>query len=71
MTDQLELESVDMSWPREEITTKIMEQLKTLGFFSLTNIPGYNEEELERACKWLFNLSEEEKRKMNQNHHNP
>ena len=45
-SDQVELMSVDMTWPREKITEGIMYQLKNLGFLSFTNIPGYDEQEL-------------------------
>lgn len=59
-----------MTSSREEITEGIMSQLKNLGFFALTNVPGYNETELVEAANWLYSLSEDDKRKLNQKHHN-
>ena len=53
-----------MTWPREKITEAIMYQLQNLGFLSLTNIAGYNETELLDAAVWMFNLPDEEKRKL-------
>eukprot|EP00347_Sterkiella_histriomuscorum_P002785 403366808 len=60
-----------MTWPREKITEGIMNQLKTLGFFALTNVQNYNETELFEASQWFYSLSEEDKKTLNQRHHNP
>ena len=54
-----------MTWPRENITAAIMYQLQNLGFLSLTNIEGYDEEKLLNATKWIFSLPEEEKNRLN------
>ena len=42
----IDLHSVDMTQSRENITKQIMEQMYTLGFLLLSNIPEYDEEAL-------------------------
>lgn len=62
--EYLDLFSVDLSGPYETITEQIMYQMTHLGFLQLSNVPGYDEEELFKYQKWYFNLPEEEKKKL-------
>ncbi len=66
----IDLEAIDMTWPREKIREVLMHQLQNLGFLCLTNLPDYDEEELFKQNVWVFNLPEDEKKKLYQNHHN-
>lgn len=66
--DYYDLVAVDMKASREEITAGIMEQLKTVGFLLLSNIEGFNEQELFSYCKWISHIPEEEKRKLYRNY---
>ncbi len=59
-----------MSGPREVITSQIMEQMNNLGFLLLSNIPGYDEENLFEQQKWFFNLPDDVKAKLQKNHFN-
>lgn len=67
--DMIEIAIVDMAWPRDKIREGLMYQLKNLGFLVLSNVDGYDEEQLLRAAKWLFSLDPEEKRILGQKHH--
>lgn len=50
----IDLELVDMQADRQTITAKIFEQMTNLGFLALYNIPDYDEAELLKHQKWLF-----------------
>ena len=52
--DMIELESIDMNLPEDEIIPKLMENLQTVGFFVLTNVPGFDEDALLKAIKAFF-----------------
>ena len=52
--DMVELEAIDMTLPEDKIIPKIMQNLHTVGFFSLTNVAGFDEGELFRAVKAFF-----------------
>lgn len=47
-----------------------MDQMETLGFLLLSNIPGYDEDALFAHMKWFFALSDDIKRKLYKNHFN-
>ena len=49
----------------------IMNELKTIGFFVITNVPGHDEEKLLYWGKWLCSLSKEEKDRMTKKYWNP
>lgn len=44
----IDLHSVDMQAPADQITKEIMAQMTNLGFLLLSNIPDYDEDELYR-----------------------
>jgi isopenicillin N synthase-like dioxygenase len=48
-----------------------MEQMQTLGFLVLTNVPGFDEPQLLEAAKWFFSLTPEEKTKLYTSTYNP
>jgi hypothetical protein len=41
--DYFDLLAVDMTWSKDKIIICLMQQLNSLGFLLLTNIPDYNE----------------------------
>jgi isopenicillin N synthase-like dioxygenase len=57
-----------MQAPRESITKDIMAQMTTLGFLLLSNVSGYNEEELFKWQQWFFRLPKEVKSQLYKNH---
>lgn len=42
--------------------------METVGFILLTNVPNFDEEELFLACKWLYSLSDEQKKTLSKHH---
>jgi isopenicillin N synthase-like dioxygenase len=48
-----------------------MQELKTTGFFVVTNAPGHDEEQLLKWGKWLCALSKEEKARLTKKYWNP
>lgn len=50
----VDLETIDMTLPEEELIPKIMNNLNTIGFLTVTNVEGYDEGELCRAVKGFF-----------------
>lgn len=39
----VELASVDWTWPNEKKKEAILKELKEIGFFVVTNVPGHDE----------------------------
>ena len=61
----IDLETIDMSLPEEVLIPKIMNNLNTIGFLTLTNVEGYDEGELFKAVKGFFHdIPDEEQRKL-------
>lgn len=61
----LELHNIDMErTDTKNISRELIQELSTIGFLTLINIPGYNEEEYLRACKALHQVPEEKKRQL-------
>ena len=48
ITDFIDLEQIDYTLPKEILASKIIANLKTVGFFALTNVPGIDEAEILR-----------------------
>ena len=67
----MELKLVDMKADRQAVTDAIMEQLTSLGFLALGNVPDYDEQELYKWQKWLFAHSKEEKQRLYKRSFNP
>ena len=68
----IELESIDMQAPEEEIIPKIMNNLRTVSFLTLDNIPDYDEGELFQAVKAFYHdIPREEHRKLYWKNFNP
>jgi len=66
------LHAVDLSRKDvQAVRRELMEQLSTIGFLVLTNIPGYDEAGYLKACKALHALPDDEKRKMYLKQDNP
>lgn len=65
------LASVDLSGPEENIIRDLMQQFTTVGFATLTNFAGWDEQEHLKMIKALHSLPAEEKRKLLMKHHNP
>lgn len=42
----VELNQIDWTWAREKKVEAVMHELKTVGFFLITNVPGYDEKDL-------------------------
>ena len=70
--DLVDLEAIDMSLPEEEIIHKIMDNMKTVGFLLLKNVPNFDEGELFRAVKGFYHdIPEEERQKTVWKNFNP
>ena len=54
----------------EEKVAQIMHNVTTLGFFTLQNVAGFDEDKLYQATKAFFNISAEEKKSVAMRHHN-
>jgi isopenicillin N synthase-like dioxygenase len=67
----IDLQTVDMCASHSEITEHIMQQMQSLGFLALSNIPDYNEQELFAHQKWFFSLSDKVKQKLYKQHFAP
>lgn len=66
--DFIDLHSVNMQADSPVITKEIMDQMTNLGFLLLSNIPGYEEEELFKWQQWFFRQPADVKRKLYKNH---
>lgn len=53
--------AVDWTWSADRKRESILNELRTVGFFLITNVPGHDEEQLIKWGKWLCGLSKEEK----------
>ena len=70
--DMVELEVIDLQAPEEEIIAKVMNNLRTDGFFSIQNVEGYDEGELFTAIKAFYHeIPAEEHRKLLWKNFNP
>ena len=49
----VELNQVDWTWPRDRKVEAVIHELKTVGFFLITNVPGYDEKDLLKWGKWF------------------
>jgi isopenicillin N synthase-like dioxygenase len=67
----LDLEPIDMTYPRETITHQIFSQMTGLGFLLLKNVPNYDEQALFAMTKQLFSLPLEAKRRLYRKDFNP
>lgn len=64
MTDDFyDLTQIDWTWPREKRVEAVIHELKTVGFFLITNVPDFNEKDLIHYGEWFCNHPEEWKRK--------
>ena len=63
--------AVDWTWPKERKRETILNELKTIGFFVITNVPGHDEKQLLECGQWLCNLSKEEKLRLTKKFWNP
>ena len=50
----VEIEAIDMTLPEDQIIELIMQNLQEVGFFSLTNVEGFNQEEVHEAVKAFY-----------------
>ena len=70
--DLVELEVIDLKAPEEEVITKVMNNLRNDGFFTIENVEGYDEGELFRAIKAFYkDIPAEEHRKLLWRNFNP
>lgn len=53
-----------MGGPEEQIIAQMLHNMKTVGFFTLRNVEGFEEAELFRAVRAFYEIPEEEKRKL-------
>jgi len=67
----VELQGVDWTWSDERKRETIMNELKTVGFFVVTNVPGHDEQKLLDYGKWLCALTPEEKSRITKKYWNP
>lgn len=58
----LDLHRIDLSCRDDRVREELMEQLSTIGFLVLGDVPGYDEQRYLEACKALHALPEHEKR---------
>ena len=70
--DLVELEVIDLQAPEEEVIAKVMNNLRTDGFFTIKNVEGYDEGELFRAVKAFYHeIPAEEHHKLLRKNFNP
>lgn len=70
--DHANLFAIDMQkTDKAQIVKQLMNQMSTVGFCLVTNVPGYDESELLEAIKTFHSLTIEEKMKMAPKHFNP
>ena len=70
--DLVDLEAIDMSLPEAEIIPMLMQNLRTVGFFTLKNVEGFDEGELFRAVSGFYkDVPEIERRKLIWRNHCP
>ena len=68
----VELEVIDLQAPEEEVIAKVMNNLRTDGFFTIKNVEGYDEGELFRAVKAFYHeIPAEEHHKLLRKNFNP
>ena len=52
--DFYDLPAIDLSQPEEQIVQELMRVLTTVGFFSISNVPDFDEDELLRAVTAFY-----------------
>jgi len=69
---KVDLFAIDMSQKDlKNITKQLMEQMSTVGFCQITNVPGHDEGKLLDAIKAFHAIPLDEKMKIALNHYNP
>lgn len=71
--EMIELPAIDLqegAMSEAEIVALIMKNVTTLGFFTLKNLKGFEEEKLFEAIRAFYAISSEEKHMLATNHHN-
>ena len=70
--DMITLEAIDMTLPEEKIISKLMHNMRNVGFLTLSNVIGFDEGEHYKAVKAFFkDIPEAERRKLVWKNHNP
>ena len=70
--DLVDLQAIDMSLPESEVIPQLIQNLRTIGFFTLKNVEGFDEDELFRAVHGFYkDVPEEERRKLVWQNHCP
>lgn len=68
----VELEAIDMSLSEEEIIPKLMNNLRNVGFLTLSNIEGYDEGEHFNAVQAFYkDIPQDDRDRMIWRHHRP
>ena len=63
--DLVDLPAIDLSKPEKQIIPEIMNNMNTLGFFLLKNVPDFDEGELFKAVRAFYkDIPEVERRKL-------
>ena len=70
MVKFLELETIDMMLPENEIIDKLMKQLTTIGFMYIKNVCEFDEDEMLDKCKAFHSIPENIKAKLLHRQHN-
>ena len=52
--DYYDLPAIDLSLPEEQIAENLIRVLSTVGFFSISNVPDFDEDELLRAVSAFY-----------------
>ena len=52
--DYYDLPAIDLSLPEEQIAENLIRVLSTVGFFSISNVPDFDEDELKRAVTAFY-----------------
>ena len=70
--DLVDLPAIDLSKPEKQIIPEIMNNMNTLGFFLLKNVPDFDEGELFKAVRAFYkDIPEAERRKLVLKNHVP
>lgn len=70
--EMITLEAIDMTLPEEQIVPKLMQNLTSVGFLTLSNIPDYDETDHFKAVRAFYkDIPEEERAKLVWHNHNP
>ena len=66
-----DLAQIDWTWSRQQKIEAVIHELKTVGFFLITNVPGYDEKDLVRWGKWFCAQPEDVKKQYHKRFWNP